>query len=211
MPIKLNGATSGSVELDVPAAVGSDLSMTIPATTGTILAADPAQLSVDSSGRLLTPARPSFLARGVGGPQDQPTGGDNAHLSSIITDTLNTYGEGCHNIGNHYNTSTGFFTCPVTGLYLCSGHTRWETADFVQNSYIRTYIKTSGTGVTGGDGYIIAQISGSNEAFTSFLAQNVSGVLYCTAGMQIGMYGGMHNGTAKIYGAESSFGVTFLG
>ena len=34
MSIKLNGATNGSVELDVPAAIGSDLSVTIPATAG---------------------------------------------------------------------------------------------------------------------------------------------------------------------------------
>ena len=39
MPIKLNGATSGSVELDVPAAVGSDLQLTLPATAGTALVA----------------------------------------------------------------------------------------------------------------------------------------------------------------------------
>lgn len=35
MPIKLNGATSGSVELDVPAAVGSDLQLTLPSGIGT--------------------------------------------------------------------------------------------------------------------------------------------------------------------------------
>ena len=36
MPIKLNGATSGSVELDVPAAVGSDLQLTLPTVAGTL-------------------------------------------------------------------------------------------------------------------------------------------------------------------------------
>ena len=40
MPIKLNGATSGSVELDVPAAIGSDLNITIPATAGEIIVGD---------------------------------------------------------------------------------------------------------------------------------------------------------------------------
>ena len=37
MPIKLNGATSGSVELDVPAVVGSDLQLTLPATAGEVV------------------------------------------------------------------------------------------------------------------------------------------------------------------------------
>jgi hypothetical protein len=40
MPIKLNGATSGSVELDVPDAIGSDLNLTIPATAGELVAKD---------------------------------------------------------------------------------------------------------------------------------------------------------------------------
>ena len=40
MPIKLNGATSGSVELDVPDAVGSDLQVTLPATAGEIVVKD---------------------------------------------------------------------------------------------------------------------------------------------------------------------------
>jgi hypothetical protein len=59
MSIKLNGATSGSVELDVPAAIGSDLSVTIPATAGelTVKATDGSvdlgDVNIDSSGRLL--------------------------------------------------------------------------------------------------------------------------------------------------------------
>jgi hypothetical protein len=36
MGLKLNGATSGSVELDVPAAIGSDLNITIPGAAGTL-------------------------------------------------------------------------------------------------------------------------------------------------------------------------------
>jgi hypothetical protein len=36
MGLKLNGATSGSIELDVPAAIGSDLNITIPGAAGTL-------------------------------------------------------------------------------------------------------------------------------------------------------------------------------
>jgi hypothetical protein len=36
MSIKLNGATSGSVELDVPDDIGSDVSLTIPGAAGTL-------------------------------------------------------------------------------------------------------------------------------------------------------------------------------
>ena len=34
MGLKLNGATSGSVELDVPAAIGSDINFTLPGADG---------------------------------------------------------------------------------------------------------------------------------------------------------------------------------
>jgi len=59
MPIKLNGATSGSVELDVPAAVGSDLQLTLPATAGEVIvkeadgSVDLGNVEIDSLGRLL--------------------------------------------------------------------------------------------------------------------------------------------------------------
>ena len=58
MPIKLNGATNGSVELDVPAAVGSDLQVTLPATAGTAIvkatdgSVDLGSVDIDSSGRV---------------------------------------------------------------------------------------------------------------------------------------------------------------
>ena len=58
MSIKLNGATSGSVELDVPADIGSDLSVTIPATAGDIVvkgtdgSVDLGDVNIDSSGNV---------------------------------------------------------------------------------------------------------------------------------------------------------------
>jgi len=58
MPIKLNGATNGSVELDVPAAVGSDLQITLPSTAGTAIvkaadgSVDLGSVDIDSSGNL---------------------------------------------------------------------------------------------------------------------------------------------------------------
>ena len=210
MSIKLKGATSGSVELDVPAACGSDLSMTVPATAGTIIAADPAKLSVDSSGRLLYPARPSFLARGTGNATNQPTTGDQSVISSLFTN-VSSGGFGLHNIGNHYNTSTGVFTVPITGLYLCTGHVRWETNQFDQNSYIRLLIGVSGSSHTSNNGFVLHRIVGSNEAYTSFFCQSVSGVAYLQANDQVTLKGGLQGGTAQIYTQESSFGVTFLG
>ena len=58
MPVKLNGATSGSVQLDVPAAIGSDLQLTLPATAGDVVvkaadgSVDLGSVDIDSSGNV---------------------------------------------------------------------------------------------------------------------------------------------------------------
>jgi len=70
MSIKLNGATSGSVELDVPDAIGSDLSVTIPATAGDIVvkgtdgSVDLGDVNIDSGGRLLVGTSSAFTGLG---------------------------------------------------------------------------------------------------------------------------------------------------
>ena len=59
-------------------------------------------MQIDSSGRVTKPLTPSFQAYGVSGTQSQ-----------VLTFS-NVY----HNIGNHFNAGTGYFTCPVAGRYL---------------------------------------------------------------------------------------------
>ncbi len=65
MSIKLNGATDGSIQLDVPAAIGSDLNVTLPATAGEVAvkatdgSVDLGDVNIDSGGRLLVGATTS--------------------------------------------------------------------------------------------------------------------------------------------------------
>ena len=83
-------------------------------------------LEIDSSGRILTPARPAFHFR------------RNASMSAS-GDITYTHTE--FNIGNHANQSTGVFTAPIDGIYQfsfqCMGTATIGSAD--------VYAKINGT------------------------------------------------------------------
>jgi hypothetical protein len=73
-------------------------------------------MSVDSTGRITTPPRPSFLARGYGSRTSGSQSINNITTSSSVGIHIN-YDEVSHNIGSHFTNSTGKFVVPVTGLY----------------------------------------------------------------------------------------------
>ena len=65
-------------------------------------------MTIDSTGRVLTPAKPSFFAH---------RRGQGTQSLSNNTFTLVQLNQVDHNIGNYFNTSTYKFTCPVSGVY----------------------------------------------------------------------------------------------
>lgn len=62
-------------------------------------------MSIDSTGRVLTPARPAFRARLAGSTQATGTQG------TIVFETED------FDIGGNYNVSNGRFTAPIAGIY----------------------------------------------------------------------------------------------
>ena len=67
-------------------------------------------ISVDTAGRVTTPARPFFEVR-KSGNQTGITANSNGSAAII---TFNVVGS---NVGSHFDTSTSRFTAPVTGVY----------------------------------------------------------------------------------------------
>ena len=64
-------------------------------------------MTIDSTGRVLTPARPAFFAF----PSANFSSGTGAGTTQIFASTQ-------HNVGGHYSTSTGKFTVPIAGVYM---------------------------------------------------------------------------------------------
>ena len=64
-------------------------------------------MTIDSSGRVTKPAHPAFMA----------AVNSNISLTSSYAELANVYVDVNCNVGSHYNSTTGRFTAPVTGVY----------------------------------------------------------------------------------------------
>lgn len=138
-------------------------------------------ISIDSSNRVTTSSNPGFLARNIPG-----TTFDSGQF---------TGGTVQYNTGNHYNSSTGVFTCPIAGRYLV---------------YLGVLVET-GTGRLEGNVNLngVAMIS-FNGTGTTYDGPTGTCVLSCAANDSISVtrgQGDAHNAAHT----NNYFGIQFLG
>ena len=98
------------------------------------------RLRISSQGYVTKPAHPSFYVR-------RSIAGDGRSAATPITEWSSTYANGAHNQGSHFNTSTGLFTAPVSGIYHFSAAGGYKQAsnNFNQKFRLNSTLIAEGT------------------------------------------------------------------
>ena len=131
------------------------------------------------------------------------TGDSGAYNSSTNNNEYCIWTGVRYNIGNHYNTSNGTFTCPIAGKYFVSFHSNWYNSNagswIMVQVYKNSTVEEQWYHTTGGQG------SWMNEAGST--------VLDCAANDTIRLYKQTQSGSGggADIGKYSGFVVRLLG
>jgi len=161
-------------------------------------------MTIDNSGRILTPARPVFSVRGSVGSWVSVADGNEI---TIVLDTADI------NVGGHFNTSTYKFVAPIAGLYQIQAVTYVRNNGGTQSdsgSYGYTRIRKSGS--AGSEATTTLSIHGYTNAPDNDQTHNHAGIFnlavndYIT--LHISCSGG---GTSEYYGVYCSMSGYLIG
>ena len=143
-------------------------------------------------------AHPSFMAYG------------NSSWTDLNANTdLNPYvfPNTAHNIGSHYNTTSGKFTVPVTGVYqlhwniFCASPTNQTTA-----ATIEFYVRKNGSSVSR-----LHNKKGYGNMGDDQQVVNLSVIEQLSSGDEITLYVAAYNVQWRIYGGHSTFSGALIG
>ena len=136
-------------------------------------------MTVDSSGRVLQPTKPAFMARGFGSLHTASSLTVNSITPASSIGIAKSFNIVDVNVGSSFNNTTGKFTCPVAGLYQVmyhigykAGHQYTETHlfltsnDSVDYGYITQWTPDiSNVGQNNGSGATVLINASANQEF----------------------------------------------
>ena len=161
-------------------------------------------MTIDSTGRILTPARPVFSARGSVASWVSVADGTEI---TIVLDTADI------NVGGYFNTSTYKFTAPIAGLYQVQATTYLRNNNGTlsdSGSYGYTRIRKSGS--AGSEATTALSIHGYTNAPDNDQTHNHAGIFNMAAGDYVSLHiscsGG---GTSEYYGVYCSMSGYLIG
>jgi hypothetical protein len=146
-------------------------------------------MRIDGSGRVTTPNQPSFHAHA------------NFNLNHGSSPTTYVWNLTQHNIGNHYNTTTGRFTVPVAGRYFFSVEALQNVG--ASSYYTRVYLFKNGA----------LYIDGLNSALLqgNYGKVHINAVVEAAANDYFETVFVSNNGAAYVYATYSYFSGHLLG
>ena len=166
-------------------------------------------MTVDTSGRVSTPARPSFFVTGhQSSSGDFTTGGGSATINGVTPSGMAlifNYRTVHHNIGGHFVNATGRFTCPIAGLYLVTGHVGYKDA----TNYFGLSLFLTSNATTN-----LADLTSWSQNNNNHAGHTLVGHVNASVGQEFVMtyrtgFANPSNGSGD--GPYTSFGATFLG
>jgi len=151
-------------------------------------------LEIDSSGRILTPARPVFQA--------SITSSTTVDFSA--TNTIVNFDYKNIDVGGDYDETTYKFTAPVDGIYQFHAHLRADSVSSTTYSYI--FFGKNGATPSGSLDIV------GNGISTNYQSYSVTDILSLTAGDTIGVYGIFQSDTSvTLYPGQSTFSGFLIG
>ena len=155
-------------------------------------------LHIDNSGRVTKPYNPSFMAYG-----------NSSYTTVPVGSPLNPYifPNTAHNIGSHYNTSNGKFTCPVDGVYhfdinMFADSTTNQTSAATIEFYVRK---------NGGNISRLHTKKGYGNMGDDQGTVSISFTEQFSANDEITVYAASYNVSYRIYGGHSYFSGYLVG
>lgn len=152
------------------------------------------RLKIDTSGRVTIPYQPAFIASH-----------SSSYYGAQTALAYYTWNSTVLNVGNHYNTSNGRFTAPITGKYFFFLNARLDST--TSGGYLRAYVAKNGGTYENPNLHAIFGQSHSTDYHTL----SVSGILYLNANDYVQSGGGHNTGSSNLLTSESTFGGYFLG